>query len=319
MRRFPASAHTGRLHQGRCIADCGHNIGAHVHFDKRRNAAILSGRTEGLVRHRCSGANVTAHQEGAFVLAACCRDSLIRVLVAVLPTQMLGQSESTTPNAGNGVAAGGRFPQGRIERMGTLVGWSSPFGTLSPSSYTVRALVQSECLSISRADFRSVLTNFPGDAACFARAAEHAAKTLIPVKTLKSNWGKDGSLRSMGSVRAGAGIGSGSVRDEIRSNDGSEPFRAPCSGASWLPPSASTDTASSADVGGNEQDGGCRTRTDTEAGSGVAEVTGGGKDESLAELRSQMDAGFSRLNEQQEKLASDLASLKQLIVALAPS
>jgi len=231
--------------------------------------------------------------------------------------QMLGQSESTTTAAGKAVGAGGKFPQGRIERMGTLLGWSSPFGNLLPSSYTVRALVQSECLSISRTDFRSVLATFPGDAACFARAAEHAAKTFIPIKTLKSNSGKDamGSLRNMGSVRAGAG--SGSVRDETRS-DGSESFRAPCNGASWLPPSASSDTAPSTDPGANEQDG-CRTRTDTEAGSGAAKVSGGGKDESVAELRSQMDAGFSRLAEQQEKLAADLAGLKQLIVASSPS
>ena len=71
-----------------------------------------------------------------------------------------------------------RVPQGRVDRAGTLIGFTPPFGPPKAIRYSVRAYSRSTFYSISRDDFREVLSLRQTDAPIFMKAIEHANKVL---------------------------------------------------------------------------------------------------------------------------------------------
>jgi hypothetical protein len=75
-----------------------------------------------------------------------------------------------------------RVPQGVVERMGSLIGWSAPHAAAKPLSYSVRAGRDSSLLSISRSDLVALLDAHPQDVLAFKTAVEHANKLINPVK-----------------------------------------------------------------------------------------------------------------------------------------
>jgi hypothetical protein len=89
-------------------------------------------------------------------------------------------------SAVNGHKQSARIPQGRVERCGTLVGWSAPYGAIVPSRYTVRACRFSQLQSIERGAMREVLSKHPIDAPVWLKAVEFANRTLSPSKSAKA-------------------------------------------------------------------------------------------------------------------------------------
>lgn len=79
-----------------------------------------------------------------------------------------------------------RIPQGRIERIGSLIGWSAPHGEPRPLAYTVRASLDSSLYSIRRQDLATILDHHPLDASIFKMAVEHASKLINPIKRCTS-------------------------------------------------------------------------------------------------------------------------------------
>lgn len=80
-----------------------------------------------------------------------------------------------------------RVPQGRIERMGSLIGWSAPHITARPNAYTVRASRDSVLMSLSRQELAMILEKHPQDAHIFKKATDHANKMINPIKRVGSN------------------------------------------------------------------------------------------------------------------------------------
>ncbi len=75
-----------------------------------------------------------------------------------------------------------RIPQGRIMRIGSLVGWSAPHAESRPLAYQVRASLDSSLLSIRRHELATILDKHPLDAHVFKAAVDHASKLINPVK-----------------------------------------------------------------------------------------------------------------------------------------
>ena len=85
-----------------------------------------------------------------------------------------------------------RVPQGRVDRAGTLIGFAPPFAPAEPLRYSVRACSRATFYSISRDDFREVLTARPTDAPLFMKAVVHANK----IHEAQGNKGSRGSIKN---------------------------------------------------------------------------------------------------------------------------
>jgi CRP-like cAMP-binding protein len=75
-----------------------------------------------------------------------------------------------------------RIPQGRVEKMGSLVGWGPPHGEARPLAYNAIAFRDTHLLSITRGKLAKVLDAHPMEATIFKRASDHAARLISPVK-----------------------------------------------------------------------------------------------------------------------------------------
>jgi hypothetical protein len=94
----------------------------------------------------------------------------------------LGEGKASLNKASAMQRTSSRIPQGRVERMGSLIGWSAPHGAVRPHAYSVTAGRDSSMLSIARETLAEILDRHPLDVHTFRAAVEHADKLLNPVK-----------------------------------------------------------------------------------------------------------------------------------------
>ena len=118
-----------------------------------------------------------------------------------------------------------RIPQGRIDRIGSLIGWSAPYGEQRPLAYQVRATIDSSLLSIRRIQVAELLNKHPHDVPVFKAAVEHATKLLNPVKrgvalpvanaSLAASNDRRSSVASTSETADNSFSSSGSVMDNV--------------------------------------------------------------------------------------------------------
>lgn len=106
---------------------------------------------------------------------------------------ILGESRMSIAKSSMMHKCSSRIPQGRIERIGSLIGWSAPHAEPRPHAYMVRASRDSELLSIQRNELAQILTKHELDAPIFKNAADHANKLINPIK--RSTAARDSSGR----------------------------------------------------------------------------------------------------------------------------
>jgi len=97
-------------------------------------------------------------------------------------SQMLGEGQAQLNKASKQHRSSARVPQGRIEKMGSLIGWGPPHGIPRPLSYSATAERDTQLQSITRFKLAEILDTHPLEAAIFKRASEHATKLINPVK-----------------------------------------------------------------------------------------------------------------------------------------
>jgi CRP-like cAMP-binding protein len=95
---------------------------------------------------------------------------------------ILGDNAAQIKQSNAGQRSSQRIPQGRVERIGSLVGWGAPHGQARPLAYTAVASRDTSLLSISRDQLAAVLSKYPQEAVIFKRASDHAARLINPVK-----------------------------------------------------------------------------------------------------------------------------------------
>ena len=97
-------------------------------------------------------------------------------------SQMLGEGNPSLVKATKQHRSSARVPQGRIEKMGSLIGWGPPHGVARPLSYSASAGRDTQLQSIARSKLAEILETHPMEAAIFKRASEHATKLINPIK-----------------------------------------------------------------------------------------------------------------------------------------
>jgi len=81
--------------------------------------------------------------------------------------------------------------RGRTDRLGTLLGFQDVFKPIEPLKYSVKALSRVAVLSITRGQFKDLLTTYVDDKPIFQKAIDHAEATI-----------QGGSRRSSSGVKA---------------------------------------------------------------------------------------------------------------------
>ena len=109
---------------------------------------------------------------------------------------LLGEGSAKLQGASGGHRTSQRVPQGRIERMGSLIGWGPPNGIGVPLAYTANGGRDSSLLSISRTALGALLDAHPLEASIFKRASDHAAKLINPVKKNVDELNKDDTSKA---------------------------------------------------------------------------------------------------------------------------
>ena len=206
-----------------------------------------------------------------------------------------------------------RVPQGRVERMGSLIGWTPPHQTVTPLAYTATATRDSMLHSIHRHQLAVILEQHPEEASVFKQAYDHSIKVLHPVKARLSECGKTGENGGAKPARRC------SVSDKLRETGaGTDGGRSTASTASKLAATLQQELDEEGAINA-ARDGGwlpCN-KTAPTAASNVMTVSSPGAQEPAVAKAQQGHFATLDTNDKLEMMFAEMMQMKQALASIA--